>query len=388
MTGLPSSANPARLVGADGVELLARLGPTLPQLKTRAEYLADLLRLGPRPLVEAADLERFVLVLGDKLIPGLVNDGGERRCCLVSPDVHYVQYMKFELDKIKENGSARALALAVNLMGRLCAPLGFNRCVSLNNWLFTTNPALRLTADELLALRAALCRRYPDHALVIRNVDARDPATRRAYREAGWRLVVNRPVHEWSHDRLNRFQRNKVKKELRLLDAPGVTISHPATLGPGDEDRVSYLYRKLYLQKHSLFNPHYTPRFFRSLYDSGIMTFTTISRSGQMMAFCTHFDDGERIVAALVGYEIDDDVRLHPHYRTMMACLLQDSMRTRRTLFLSTGAATFKLSRGSREWYEHEAVYDAHLSRPRRLPWALFGTALELAARRLDTTQI
>jgi hypothetical protein len=359
-----------------------------PSSEGRLAYLGDLLRLGPRVLVEAADLERFVVLLGDKLIPAVVNDGGELGCCLVSPDVHYVQYMKFELAKIRRNLSARAMTAAVAAMGRLCAPLGFNRCVSLNNWLFTTNPALELTAPELTGLQEFLGRRYRDHALVLRNVDARNIATRRAFAEAGWRLVVNRPVHEWSADRLDRSQRAKLKKELRLLASPGVTISNPAVLAPGDEDRIAFLYRKLYLQKHSRFNPHYTPRFFRSVHDSGVMRFTTIAAGGQIRAFSTHFDDGARIVAALVGYDTDNDVRQNPYYRTLMAALFKASRETRRTLFLSTGAASFKRSRGSQEWYEHEAVYDAHLPPHRRIPWALFGAALELGTRGLDTSQI
>jgi hypothetical protein len=389
MTATPlARARPTALIYPSDADRLAALARDGTLCAGRAAYLAELLALGPRPLVEAAELERFVVVLGNKLIPALVNDGDERRCCLVSPDVHYVQYMKFELQKMRDNLSARLLALATELMGRLCAPLGFNRCVSLNNWLLTTSPDLPLDADALARLRDLVCARYPDHALVLRNVDARAPARRRAFAAAGWRLVINRPVHEWSPHKLRRATRHNVKAELRLLSSPHVSIADPARLAPGDEHRIADLYRQLYVEKHSVFNPHYTARFFRVAHDTGLLRFSTIAVEGRIMAFSTSYDDGDRLVAALVGYDTKIDRRRYPLYRMLVAALMKRATEQRCTLFLSTGAAAFKRSRGSYEWFEHEAIYDAHLPPARRIPWALFGTALRLGARHLDTKQI
>src|SRR5262249_30176133 len=158
-----------------------------------------------------------------------------------------------------------------------------------------------------------LCRRYPDHALVLRNVDAREVAVRHAYQEAGWRLILNRPVHEWKEERLRRHARSNIKSELNLLQSPDVTITQQTVLAPGDEKRITHLYRILYLEKPSRFNPHYTPRFFRSLHDTGFARFTTIRTGGQISAFATLFDDGPRIVANLVGYDTHQDTRQHPH---------------------------------------------------------------------------
>ena len=346
------------------------------------------LRLGTRTLVDARELERLVLVVGDKPVPVVVNDGRERECVFLSPDVHYVQYMKFELDKIRNDLSARALTVAVDALGRIARPLGFNRCVSVNNWLFTTNPSLTLSAPELGELTEALVRRFPAYALVLRNVDAREESARHLYRDAGWKLVINRPVHEWSHAGLNRSSRLHVRADAKLLADPRFTVDSRASLAPGDEHRIAELYRVLYLEKHSRYNPRFTSRFFRAVHDAGMWRFTTVALDGRIVAFCTTFDDGPRIVTALVGYDTKLDGHAYPLYRMVVAEAMRHAQERGRLLFLSTGSAKFKHYRGSREWIEHEAVYDAHLPPLGRVPWTLFRTALDLGVKGLDTGQI
>ena len=61
-------------------------------------------------------------------------------------------------------------------------------------------------------------------------------------------------------------------------------------------------------------------------------------------------------------------------------------MAAGRPVFLSTGASSFKLNRGSREALEYEAVFTAHLGRARQLPWGVARSVYNLAARSLDTT--
>jgi hypothetical protein len=382
-------AEPIVILPADA-DRLADVGRRVPALAPRASYLAALLRLGPRALVGSQDLDRLVVLLGDKLVPIVVNDGHEHGSALFSPDVHYVQYMKVELRRIERSAAARAMTVAVDLLGRLCRPLGFNRCVSINNWLLTTNPALCLDAHELRLLRSLLVRRFPDHALVMRDVDVRDPSVRRRYRDAGFKLVINRPVHDWTPGLLTRRARRKVNQDLALLLDARFLVSHPATLRPGDEERIALLYHKLYVEKHSVYNPRFGPAFFRTAHDTGMLRFITVASaaSGEILAYGTCFDDEGQIVAATVGYDTALDPRRFPLYRLVIASMMKDTAARRTRLFLSTGAASFKLHRGTREWIEHEAVYDAHLPAPRRLPWTLFGALLEAGVAGLDTTQI
>jgi hypothetical protein len=352
-------------------------------------YLADFLEQGPRGMVEAADLERLVLVLDGatpRAVPVVVNDGREERCYFLSPRVHYVDYMRVELAKMEDNAAARWLSAAVAVLGGMAAPLGFNRCVSANNWFFTTNPLASLDAGELASVVAVLARRYPTMPIVFRSVDARTQDRRAAFVEAGFRLVINRPVFEWTPETMRngpRRPRRHVRDELRLLDR--LPWESDARLAPADAARVAALYRGLYLEKHSGYNARYTERFFRALGESGLVRFALLRRAGEIIAFVTYAVEPTRIVGAVVGYDLGLDRREYPLYRSAMAMLLQLSIDADRTLFLSTGAAEFKRQRGAYEWLEHEAVYDCHLPAPKRLPWWAFGKLLDAAVGSLDT---
>ncbi|MGK3990164.1 GNAT family N-acetyltransferase [Sorangium sp. So ce136] len=354
----------------------------------RAAYLREFLRQGPRALAGAQDLERLVIGTGDQLIPIVVNDGREDTCYILSPFSHYVRYAQAELAKMGECRTARVMTRALGLMGRIYLPLGFNRCVSINNWLFTTNPSLRLTPRELGRITALLVDRFPGYPLVIRSVDARDGAARRLLRDAGYRLIVNRPVHEWDPARLTKRHRHKVRSDLRLLRDSRVVVSCPAVLGSGDAQRIASLYRQLYIVKHSRFNVDYTPQFFDAVHRSNLMQLGTISIEGRIAAFISYFDDGDRVVAALVGYDTALDPREYPLYRLAMATMFAQAWRRGRVLFLSTGAASFKLQRGTTEWIEHEAVHDLHLPLLRRAPWASFSRVLRFGEGRLNTSRM
>lgn len=349
--------------------------------------MADFLRVGPAGLVTSTDLERLVLVVGRKALPVVVNDGSEETCYLLSPYAHYVKYMLIELRKIS-GVQARVLQGMVSLLGRACLPLGFNRCVSVNNWLMTTNPALQLTAAELTEVTDALTSRYPKLPIVLRTIDARDPDVRRMFAATGYKLVVNRPVHEWDPARVKRAHLREVRRDIRLLSDPRFAISAPAVLGPGDEETLHRLYSAIYVDKHQGYNARYTARFFRCMYESGMMRFLTIRHQDRIVAFLTTFDEGAHIVGALLGYDTSLDKKQFPLYRMALAAVLRDGLERRRLVFLSTGAASFKQNRGTYEWMEHEAIYDRHLSAHRRAPWAVFKALLDAGTKGLATEQI
>lgn len=148
------------------------------------------------------------------------------------------------------------------------------------------------------------------------------------------------------------------------------------------------MYTALYVKKHQGFNCRYTARFFRLVHDAGLMTFTLVRHDRRIIAFGTFFEDGARRVATLVGYDTALDRRRFPMYRMVIADALRTAEAQRRRLFLSTGAASFKLNRGTYEWMEYEAVYDRHLPPHRRLPWAAFKAILDAGTKNLNTLEI
>ncbi|HEX4352962.1 MAG TPA: hypothetical protein VHZ95_08615 [Polyangiales bacterium] len=370
--------------------LLART-PASPEQAAALRYLAEFLRGGPRSLIEAVDLPRLVVAVESELVPVVVNDGRERLCYFLSPRVHYVDYMREELAKIRGNREAAILAYLVALLGRVSAPLGFNRCVSVNNWLFTTSPSLQLTAAGLTALTRALAERFP-FPIVVRGIDLRDDAARRTFERAGYAFVVNRPVFELDTTRIDKLassQRAYIKRDQLALDRSGLRVVVDDPLPGDDAARVAALYRGLYLEKHSRFNARYTPAYFRLAADSGIERVVTLrDEAGTIVAFMTLRPERDRLVLALVGYDLARQAAGLPLYRGIFAAALRIAREEQRICFMSTGNAEFKRRRGGIEWLEYEAVYARHLSLPRRAPWQMFKSTFDLAIGKLDTSQI
>jgi hypothetical protein len=371
--------------------LLAQRARDLPRRGAEIRYLVEFLQQGPRALIDAADLPRLVLQLGEDLVPVVVNDDRESLCYFLSPHVHYVEYMREELAKMHGNFTARLMSSAVGFMGRVAAPLGFNRCVSVNNWLFTTSQSLALLGPALGELTQWLTRRFVDLPLVFRGIDLRPPEVRATFEAAGYLLVVNRPVFEVDVEKLAKLpnrRRRRIRQELKLLDDPRFVISFDDRLAPGEEARITYLYRRLYLEKHSRFNARYTPAYFRALADAGVERFVTLRWHDELLAFGTIRPDGPRQIFALVGYDVDKPPDEFPLYRTIVAASLRTAIDSRRLCFWSTGNANFKTLRGGYEWIEYEGVYQRHLALHRQLPWWMFKTAFDRALANLDTRQI
>jgi hypothetical protein len=370
---------------------LAELPSHTPERAAQLRYLVEFLRQGPSKLIEAADLPRLVLHIEDQLLPVLVNDDRESLCYFLSPPAHYIGYTREELAKMRGNVTARLVSALIGGLERVAAPLGFNRCVSVNNWLFTTSPQVLLSRPALGALTERLVRRFGDLPIVFRGLDLRADETRRVFEDAGYLLVVNRPVFECSGRSIEKLPRKKrwaIRKELRLLDHPKLTVTLDATLAPGEEQRICWLYRRLYLEKHSRFNARYTPAYFRAAFDAGVDRFITARADGEILAFATVRFEGSRVVFALVGYDVDQPQPDLALYRTMFAGVLKIALDARKTCFLSTGNAQFKRARGGHEWIEYEGVYQRHLPLHRRLPWLVFKTAFDRAISSLDTSQI
>ncbi len=374
----------------DADRLLTRL-TALPHREAEIRYLAEFLRRGPRGLIDAADLPRLVLEVESELVPVVVNDGEEALCYLLSPHVHYVAYMQEELRKMRGNRAARVMAAAVGVLGRVTAPLGFNRCVSVNNWLFTTSPTPALSAAGLDRLTQWLIGRFGELPLVFRGIDLRAIETRRAFEAAGYLLIINRPVFEldtpgWA--RLSSRRRRSAAQDLALLADPRFTVTLDDDLAPGEEARIASLYRRLYIEKHSRYNARFTPAYFRVVADTGMEQIMTLRMGGEILAFSTVRSERGRLVFALIGYDLDKQGDGLPLYRAVFAASLRRAIDTGALFFLSTGNAQFKKRRGGVEWLEYEGVYQRHLPAVRRLPWLLFKATLDRMVGDLDTEQM
>lgn len=350
------------------------------------DYLARALQFGiPSLIRNANDTYMEILRDGDHLLPIVVNDGVATDCYSVSSRAHYIRYMREELGRMRSTALTRTADAVLTLTGVVGGATGFNRCVSVNNWLLSTNPTVR---PDLRQVTRFLVDRFPTHALVYRNVVAAELAEWTRSAPEGWILLENRPVHVWrarDWHTLSPRHRHKVRRDIKEMKASGLGVSEVEIV---EADRLAHLYRKLYIDKHSRLNADFSGSFFRLLLESFFRFVALRGDDGEILAFAGLFDDNGMTVVSTVGYDTAMNVKEHGLYRKLMALCFEEALQRNSTLFLSTGASEFKSCRGSSEEIEYEAVYLAHLPWYRHLPWNVIRTLFRFSVPRFDTSQL
>jgi hypothetical protein len=250
-----------------------------------------------------------------------------------------------------------------------------------------------LTLDELRVLTDALTSTFPTHALVHRCVDRRESRVWGELGGCGYEFIMNRPVHEWDPGRLSELrprQLRSIKRDIALLAKSPLSVREPLALSEAESQRVESCYLDLYVGKHSALNAQFTAEYFRSTNAAGFVKIALFERKDthEIAGFVTSFEDTDRVVSSLVGYDAALPIRKFPSYRMAFGVLADACIKRDRKLFLSTGAASFKLNRGTYEWMEYEAFFVRHLPRYRQAAWKTLAKLINFAGTHLDSSQI
>lgn len=336
-----------------------------------ADWFRRVVTEGIERFVEnAAGTTMEVVVVDDLCIPIVINPGQADSCYFVSPHGHYVRYAREEIRKTMPLDATTASFISVlSTLGALGKLTRFNRHVSVNNWLFSTNPPLALTTTQAAALIEHLTARFADYAVVVRTVNEWDIQTQSSWREAGCMLVPNRDLYFWYPERLATMTRS-VKKRVRTdRQVLRQTYRRRPASCIADDQLAARLYRHLYCGKHSARNARLTPAYFTAQRQSGACDLEVFERDGQPLAIRTSLRGQRFLYGCFVGYDPAAAPKINRQYRSVVASLIEDSIQSNVPLFLSTGAASFKQGRGAVVGYEFEAVYTAHLPWWRQLPW-------------------
>ncbi len=143
-----------------------------------------------------------------------------------------------------------------------------------------------------------------------------------------------------------------------------------------DAERISSLYRELYIHKYTALNPAFTPSFIEMASAAGVLRFRgarDVNR--KLSAVAGAYDDGRTMCPQLIAYD-QSRPQSEGLYRTAMAISVQMACDAGLKLNWSAGAGTFKATRGGRAVVEYTAFYDRHLSRGRRTALAALDRAV------------
>lgn len=349
-----------------------------------SRYLRPLVVEGASAYVENANVKIRALVVEGRVLPLVINPGVERCGGICSPYAHYVAYSLEEFEK-------RHAFLPPRLWDLLASPFSMalragriDRVVYVNNWLFATNPSPALSSPQIGAVISLLSRIYPDFALVFRSVNPRiDGQGSRMFQAHGFRFVRSRRVYILDPTDGGYLEHKNAVRDLALLDRTSYEVMGGPALEPHVE-RLAHLYRDLYLVKHSSLNPQFNARFFSLTLEKETFVYRALRRGGTIDAFAAWFVQDGVMTGAVLGYDREQPrkIKLLP---LLFAIMIREAIEKRLLLNLSAGVGPFKMLRGARPAEEFDAVFDRHLSLPRRLAWTGLGVAASVASRRSAT---
>lgn len=366
--------------------------PDLRITSAQACYLVEFLKNKPVELIRnIGPVRKSVAVVGQAVVPLVINDGNANDCYLISPYVHYIAYMKHEVKKMRRRWTNWTIRACLTALGFLARTLQFDKCVSINNWFFTTSMLNDLNDEEIRDLKMLLQKHFPDHAWVYREFKNSDTSLADALSKNGFRRLVHRPIFEWDpqgyrEKKLKRKIRAQIKRDLSLTEGGPYSVRH-AEKGASMELAARF-YEDLYIRKHSRFNAHFTAKFFDTVLSTGINRLSFLELEGRTVGFLTTCPDSDRLIASLVGYDQSIDQPRASPYSAAIGEVFRQSLISRKTLFLSTGVAAFKKRRGAHESIEYEAFDVSHLRLFRRLPWYGIQKFLHALIDSMDTEAI
>jgi hypothetical protein len=332
-------------------------------------YLGSLINRGPAHFIDNAKVRMEALMIDDKILPLVISERVAGNSNVCSSYAHYFEYAFHEFAKRHGQVALALIKPPRAMLGAVLRNGSIDRAVSVNNWLFTTNPRHGLSSPQIAELTAHLTRRYPDSAIVFRSLNpTSDMPGLEALRVNRYRLVPSRRVYVLDPRSQRYLAHADARRDLGKLRKTRYSIVETfAAIAPHFE-RMAAFYCDLYLGKHSPLNPHYDAEFFALTLKDGFLSYRAFMEDGRLDAFVSFFVEDGLMTAALLGYDLNRPRKLGL-YRLAFALLIDEASRRNVLLNMSGGAGDFKMLRGAELVQEYDAVYDRHLPFARRLRW-------------------
>jgi len=309
--------------------------------------------------------------VGDVVLPTTINDTEYENSYVCSPYSGCILYPRSELDKLRGRRLLTA-ALRALLFG-MALPLraaSINRIVCVNNWMLSTNLYPAWEGEHAAELTRLLVARYPTHAIAFRSLNetTNGPLLRRL-EAAGYLLAPSRQVY-FVDGASSEFKRKQDTQRDRALlkQTTYRVVTHDEFTGD-DTPRIEHLYRLLYIDKYSPYNPQFTVEMLEECRRRGILRFQGLrTPDGRLDGIVGSFERAGVMTVPIVGYDTNLPQSLGL-YRLLTALVMCEAAERKLLMNMSSGAAEFKRLRGARPELEYTAVYCRHLSAPRRAVW-------------------
>ncbi len=288
-----------------------------------------------------------------------------------------MRYAAAELHLLRGPGLRVCARGALPAARALLAIAAADRIVQWNGWGFSTNPLPRNLIVHAADASAALAARFPDDAILVRDLDDTSlPGSLAAFAAAGYLLIASRQVYHFDGRTADYLHRDTTRRDRKLLArADGYSVCEHEDFSASDMPRIAELYRMVCIERHSHLNVDYRERFFTQAWRERWLELVGLRNGdGRIDAVMGCLRNEGRVSTPFLGHDtsLPADLGL---YRRLVAILLERTAERRERLNFSSGADEFKRRRGGCPTIEYNALHVVHLPRARRLAWAAMAAA-------------
>lgn len=334
------------------------------------KYLTNLLDKGPKYYLNDFFSEFKLLVINDKLIPVVVNEGRDKSSYLSALSVHYV---KHGIDSVKEKIKNRVFFQALKLFGaglnRLLNFFEIDKAIYLNCWLIPTGGSIYLNQHEIHKILDFFRKNYKTYAVIFKGVnnylhlDSMQLPTSNC--------LINRIVYTATVDE-GFLRKTNIQKAIKASKKTSYVLTQEDELGASDLNTISQLYRQLYFGKHSKYSLSYNSNWFKMIKDLDFFKLQAYKGiNNEIVAFTVTFFGGESIVSSLGACKVDAPDYFHL-YTLNFAIRVLDAKAENKNLNYSSGGDEFKKNRGGVAISEYDLIYFDHLKLIKRSVWKAF----------------
>ncbi len=344
------------------------------------EYLSPFLRDGTKPYIDNVDVEFFVLIFNEKVLPVCRTGKAGESCYVCSPYDHYITYALEELAILKSPLLVMALRVILKSLGAVLKVCAINEGIYVNNWLLSTNLYTTLTKQEVKEITQFLQELFPKTPILYRSLNEFSNEKLIHYLKADdYRLVLSRQIYLIDLRSEQQKISNELKKDLKLLKRTPYEILENGQINEEEMAQVVDCYNQLYLGKYTFLNPQFTTRFISLATRKKLLFIKAFRLNKKIDAVLGYFVRNRVMTTPLFGYKTGKPKKLGL-YRQISASLNMIGSEKKLILNRSSGVASYKVKRGASPYLEFLAVNYKTASWKQKLGWRILSSIINAIA--------
>lgn len=358
------------IILSDATQLHQVNWPNTPDGILARNALKPLLEHGAKYYIANVQTKLLVLQIDQLILPVTVNDKEYDNSYVCSPYSHYFSYAKTELKLLKNKPLEFCLNILLNLIGLFFRFCKINKTVIVNSWLFSTNLYPEMTQNQIERISVELKKQFPEHSICFRSIHTYgDKNLFDYFLTKDFKKVGSRQVYFFDARNPASFRGKSYKTDLKLYRSREKDIFGMENIQPNEYSRIIEIYNALYINKHSQLNPQFTEKFIELAMKSKILELKIVRNEHGIIEGVVGFYVRNGVMTTpLLGYDTSQPIE-RGLYRLLTYILSIEARDRGLLLHRSSGAASFKKSRGSTPCMEYSAICYQHLSFRQRFVW-------------------